>query len=77
MGWTRDQAIKYYNELSQTLCETVEIDGEVLEFQRDTRCSLNPFKNSKMAVNLDDINIDRELRLLGLVTEKMEVTPYA
>lgn len=67
MKLTRDQAITYYlGLLIGDQCETVVIDGEILILERDTRASLNPFENSKMAVNLDTINIDRELRILGL-----------
>lgn len=77
MGWTKDQAMKYYDELRPDICETVEIDGEILIVERDTFCSLDPFANSKMAVDLDNINIDRELDMLGLTNRERKMTLHA
>lgn len=57
--------------------ELVEIDGAILVQERDTRCSLDPFANSKMAIDLDNINIDRELDMLGLTNRERKMTLHA
>lgn len=76
-SWTKEQAITYYDALTQRTREIVKIDGKIMVVERDTRCSLNPYENSKMAVNLDSINIDRELAMLGLTNQEEEMTLHA
>ena len=49
--------------------ETVEIDGEILEFERERHTFKFDEENEEyrtVGIDLDSVNIDRELDILGL-----------